>query len=519
MFQLLDIKETLLNELMGCDDPQTRRGPVPGVHYSRVNPKPVSSPSWLGFSGDLGRLLNIPQTPDVLEVLSGNKSEALIPYAMRYGGHQFGHWAGQLGDGRAINLGFVKGVDGKSYEVQLKGAGQTPFSRGADGRAVVRSSVREFICSEYMNNIGIPTTWALALVGTGDKVVRDILYSGNPQYEEGAITVRVSESFIRFGNFEIHAENDELEQLKALVSVSCDLLAISSEVSFEERVKLLYKEVLERTSHLVAGWMGVGFVHGVMNTDNMSILGQTIDYGPYGWLEEYDPEWTPNTSDSSGRYAYGRQPGIAHWNLHKLAEALVAVCPEPEFFEGQIQRFEQVFMSDYSKVMANKIGFESFDSDEIRKSFLSLEKLLGDIRPDWTLFFSTLTDLVGRNQAVSGEAEFKHCISQCLYGESALEGHMTALYKWFRSYISLCKTRDGFSAELMKSANPRFIPRNYLLYDAYQEIENEGTHKLLGQIFEVIQDPYSKDIPTHLLEKRPARADNVPGCSKLSCSS
>ncbi|MBG3852707.1 YdiU family protein, partial [Xanthomonas hortorum pv. carotae] len=228
------------------------------------------------------------------------------PWAVNYGGHQFGHWAGQLGDGRAISLGEAIGVDGGRYELQLKGAGPTPYSRGADGRAVLRSSIREFLCSEAMHHLGVPTTRALSLVTTGDAVVRDMFYDGRPQREPGAIVCRVAPSFIRFGNFELPSARGDSALLRqwADFTIARDFPELKG--AGENLYAAWFAQVCERTAVMVAHWMRVGFVHGVMNTDNMSILGLTIDYGPYGWVDDYDPDWTPNTTDAQGRrYRFG----------------------------------------------------------------------------------------------------------------------------------------------------------------------------------------------------------------------
>ena len=251
-------------------------------------------------------------TAPAVEVLAGNRVlEGMAPYAARYGGHQFGVWAGQLGDGRAITLAEIAAPDGRRHDVQLKGAGRTPYSRTADGRAVLRSSVREFICSEAMHWLGVPTTRALALVATGESVIRDMFYDGNPEPEPGAIVCRVAPTFVRFGNFEILAAHDEIDTLRRLADYVIvrhfpELGTPSAEVYAR-----WFREVCRRTAVMVAEWTRVGFVHGVMNTDNMSVLGLTIDYGPYGWLEGFDPMWTPNTTDAQGRrYRFGAQPQI-----------------------------------------------------------------------------------------------------------------------------------------------------------------------------------------------------------------
>ena len=233
------------------------------------------------------------------------------------------HWAGQLGDGRAITLGEIIATDGTRQELQLKGAGRTPYSRTADGRAVLRSSLREFVCSEAMHFLGVPTTRALSLVGTGEQVIRDMFYDGHPEPEPGAVVCRVAPSFVRFGNFQIHAANDEHGRASAPGRLRHPEVFPGT----VERL-LVFRKSAAAPALLIADWMRLGFVHGVMNTDNMSILGLTIDYGPYGWLEGYDPQWTPNTTDAqTRRYCYGNQPQIAQWNLARLGRGAAAADP------------------------------------------------------------------------------------------------------------------------------------------------------------------------------------------------
>ena len=264
---------------------------------------------------------------DVVHLLVAQAQAAQF-LGIHVGGHQFGHWAGQLGDGRAISLGEAVLADGQRRELQLKGAGPTPYSRSADGRAVLRSSIREFLCSEAMHHLGIPTTRALSLVGTGEGVVRDMFYDGHPEVEPGAIVCRVAPSFLRFGHFELPSQRGDTSLLQALA----DFCIARDFPHLRGRGEPLYAdwfaEVCERTARLVAGWMRVGFVHGVLNTDNMSILGLAIDYGPYGWIDAYDPDWTPNTTDATGRrYRFGWQPRVANWNLGQLARALARRSP------------------------------------------------------------------------------------------------------------------------------------------------------------------------------------------------
>ncbi len=314
-------------------DAQPRQ--VEAAAYSRVDPSPVSAPRLLAHSREMAATLGFSEedvaSPEFAQVFGGNALlPGMQPYAANYGGHQFGHWAGQLGDGRAISLGETVNARGERWELQLKGAGLTPYSRGADGRAVLRSSVREFLCSEAMHHLGVPTTRALSLVDTGEQVVRDMFYDGNAAPERGAVVCRVAPSFIRFGNFELPASRGDIGLLTQLVDFTIRRDFPELEGEGEALYAAWFATVCERTARMVAHWMRVGFVHGVMNTDNMSILGLTIDYGPYGWIDNFDADWTPNTTDAQRRrYRFGQQPNVAWWNLSRLAGALAPLLPAP----------------------------------------------------------------------------------------------------------------------------------------------------------------------------------------------
>ena len=294
------------NSLPADPNPTKQPRQVFQAAYSRVLPTPVADPKLVAFSQEMVDALGLPAdfvaSDDFVQTFAGNKLlDGMDPYAMCYGGHQFGNWAGQLGDGRAINLGELVNPAGDHWTLQLKGAGLTPYSRTADGLAVLRSSIREFLCSEAMHHLGVPTTRALSLVTTGEQVVRDMFYNGNPAPEHGAVVCRVAPSFTRFGNFQIFSARQDLENLKKLVdhTIRAEFPHLG-EPSKETYIQWFH-EVCSRTAEMIVHWMRVGFVHGVMNTDNMSILGLTIDYGPYGWLEDFDPSWTPNTTDAQFR--------------------------------------------------------------------------------------------------------------------------------------------------------------------------------------------------------------------------
>src|SRR4051812_31136237 len=281
----LHFQNSFVRELPADSVTENVPRPVREAAYTRVAPTPVAAPRLLAWSDDLGEYLGMAR-PESADVLAGNRVlPGMQPYAARYGGHQFGHWAGQLGDGRAITLGEIIATDGRRQELQLKGAGKTPYSRTADGRAVLRSSLREFLCSEAMHYLGVPTTRALSLVGTGEMVIRDMFYDGNPEPEPGAVVCRVSPTFVRFGNFQILAAMGEIEELRQLADYIVTTHYPEFGAPSSETYVRWFEEIARRTAVMVAHWMRVGFVHGVMNTDNMSILGLTIDYGPYGWLE------------------------------------------------------------------------------------------------------------------------------------------------------------------------------------------------------------------------------------------
>ena len=351
-----------VTELPGDPDRSNRRRQVLGAAWSAAEPTPVADPRLLAHAHEVAALVGIAEqdvlSPAFGRVFGGNELlPGMAPYAACYGGHQFGNWAGQLGDGRAMSLGEVVNAAGERWELQLKGAGPTPYSRTADGRAVLRSSIREFLCSEAMHHLGVPTTRALSLVTTGDRVVRDMFYNGNAAPEPGAIVCRVAPSFIRFGNFEILAARDDLALLAQLVdfTIARDFPQLAGIAESTERRVAWFADVCERTAHMIVHWMRVGFVHGVMNTDNMSILGLTIDYGPYGWLDNFDPTWTPNTTDASmRRYRFGQQPAIAQWNLVRLAEAIAPLFDSGDALQRALERFGDVYLAEYEEMNAAK---------------------------------------------------------------------------------------------------------------------------------------------------------------------
>src|SRR5690606_4522560 len=366
----IEFDNSFLRELPGDPEAGPRVREVAAA-WSRVDPTPVTAPQVLAWSPEAAALVGLGAQdiadPDFAAVFGGNALlEGMQPWSANYGGHQFGHWAGQLGDGRAISLGEAIGAAGERWELQLKGAGRTPYSRFADGRAVLRSSLREFVCSEAMHHLGVPTTRALSLVGTGEDVVRDMFYDGHPRPEPGAVVCRMAPSFLRFGSWQLPASRGDTTLLRQLTDHVQrhhfpDLHGRGAAGDAE-----WFAQVCERTAWMVAGWIRVGFVHGVMNTDNMSILGLTIDHGPYCWLEDYDPDWTPNTTDAQGRrYRYGTQPQVAYWNLTRLAQALAPLFGEAAPLEAGLQRFLDAWTRAEREMVAGKLGLARAGADDV----------------------------------------------------------------------------------------------------------------------------------------------------------
>jgi len=483
--------------------PVNRPRQVRDAAYTRVAPTPVAQPKLLGWSEDLGRTLGIPRPApegELAEVLGGNRLlPGMDPYAARYGGHQFGHWAGQLGDGRAITLGELLAANGTRQELQLKGAGRTPYSRTADGRAVLRSSLREFVCSEAMHWMGVPTTRALSLVGTGEPVVRDMFYDGHPREEPGAVVCRVAPSFLRFGNFQILAAQGEVETLRRL-------FAFASGRFFPDHKgpEEVFSEVCRRTARLMADWMSRGFVHGVMNTDNMSLLGLTIDYGPYGWLEGYDLAWTPNTTDAEGRrYCYGNQPHVAQWNLARFGESLLPLGADHAKLEESLASYADAFSSAWRQALAAKLGLTALDRPGDDALVEELFEALQESETDFTLFFRNLADL--RFDA----------LRPAFYDESASHGKLEA---WMEKYARRVEGESG-RVERMNAANPKYVFRNYLAQLAIDALER-GDASVLERLLSVLRRPYD-DQPGQddLAARRPEWARHRAGCSALSCSS
>ncbi len=489
---------------------------TPGVLYSAALPTPVKQVSLLAWNEALAEEMEIEKPTDQqdIDLLGGNYiAPSMKPYAACYAGHQFGNWAGQLGDGRAITLGEITTSTKQTYELQLKGPGPTAYSRRADGRAVLRSSVREYLMSEAMHYLGVPTTRALSLVSTGDKVMRDMFYDGNAAFEPGAIVARVAPSFLRFGNFEILAARGEIDHLKQLAAWTID--NYYPHISGENKILDWYKEIVERTATLMIEWLRVGFVHGVMNTDNMSILGLTIDYGPYAFVDQYDDNFTPNTTDLPGRrYAFGKQATIAKWNLGCLGGAIAPLLPDTEALIKILDGYDTYFATRYYRMLANKLGFEELVEKDI-VLINEVQKMLNTIQPDMTMFYQFLINLP---EASLSEPQVLEYFSDTFYKQPTAN-HAKEMHQVIEKYQQRFKLNKNVEVakDLMRKNNPRFILRNYLLHQAIETLE-KGDSTLFNELQQAMTEPYSNKFD-RFFTKRPDWASQKAGCSMLSCSS
>ena len=468
--------------------------------YTELRPTPLPSPHWVGTSHSVAQLLGLPegwhQSEEALQALTGNQVLAgSTPLASVYSGHQFGVWAGQLGDGRAILLGELAG----GHEIQLKGAGRTPYSRMGDGRAVLRSSIREFLCSEAMHGLGIPTSRALCITGSPGLVRREEL-------ETAAVVTRVAPSFVRFGHFEHFAANDQEEQLRTLADYvidryypECRSPEATSPWGGNPYAALLHS-VSERTAQLMAQWQAVGFCHGVMNTDNMSILGLTLDYGPFQFLDAFVPGHICNHSDHHGRYAYNRQPNIAYWNLFCLAQALLPLIEDQDTALAALESYKTVFPDAFMARMHKKLGLtQAQDSSEALVE--PLLQLLAQNAVDYTIFWRRLSHAVA-------EGQFEPV--RDLFADRA------AIDAWLLSYSELLALEDkALAADLMLNSNPKFVLRNHLGEQAIRAAKG-GDFSELATLQRLLERPFDEH-PGH-----EAYADFPPDWASsisISCSS
>ncbi|MBF0378468.1 MAG: YdiU family protein [Desulfamplus sp.] len=532
----LTFDNSFTRELPADNETANYRRQVAGACYSRVKPASVAAPKLIAYSKEAATLLDLSEaackTDEFTQVFVGNKLlSGMDSYSSCYGGHQFGTWAGQLGDGRAINLGEIVNSKSERWTLQLKGAGPTPYSRNADGLAVLRSSVREFLCSEAMFHLGIPTTRALSVIATGEMVERDMFYDGHPKEEQGAVVCRLAPSFTRFGNFEIFAFRNDIATLKKLLdyTIKTDFPHLVEESLYlnQSSCKIYIKwfeDVCRRTADMVVEWMRVGFVHGVMNSDNMSILGLTIDYGPYGWIENYDPNWTPNTTDAKGRrYCFGNQPEIAQWNLVQLANAIYPLIEDVDSLKNALALYSTHFKEKWQNMMASKLGFRTFEPQTDKTLISSLFNILSLVETDMTLFFRKLALVDFKSDDfINQDIILKYFIDVYYIPSQLTNSYLEQIENWLKHYAKrLSKDNTPHQARClqMDSRNPKYILRNYLAQLAIDKAE-QGDFSLIHKLLDLLRNPYSEQPDKEeFAQKRPDWARNRAGCSMLSCSS
>ncbi|KAG6472953.1 protein adenylyltransferase SelO-like [Zingiber officinale] len=539
----LNWDHSFARELPGDPRTDTISRQVLHACYTKVSPSAeVENPELVAWSERTAELLDLDpkefEQPDFPLIFSGALPlKGGLPYAQCYGGHQFGVWAGQLGDGRAITLGELLNSRGERWELQLKGAGKTPYSRFADGLAVLRSSIREFLCSEAMHGLGIPTTRALCLVTTGKLVNRDMFYDGNSKDEPGAIVCRVAQSFLRFGSYQIHASRgkEDLEIVRTLADYTIgqhfphiEIMNKSDDLSFKvggvgssvvdltsNKYAAWSVEVAERTASLVASWQGVGFTHGVLNTDNMSVLGLTIDYGPFGFLDAFDPSYTPNTTDLPGRrYCFANQPDIGLWNIGQFTLTLSsAKLISEEEANYAMERYGDKFMDEYQSIMTKKLGLSTYNKQLISNLLnnMAVDKV------DYTNFFRLLSNVKADATTPKGELLIPLRAALLDIGPERKEAWTT----WVQTYIEELVSSgipDDERKAAMNSVNPKYVLRNYLCQSAIDAAE-QGDYGEVRRLLKLVERPFDEQPGMEKYARLPPAWAYRPGVCMLSCSS
>ena len=449
---------------------------LPPAFYTRLMPTPLPSPHFIAASAPAAALVGLDVAdlarPDFVEVFTGNKVAARSqPLAAVYSGHQFGVWAGQLGDGRAITLGDIATASGP-IELQLKGAGRTPYSRMGDGRAVLRSSIREFLCSEAMAALGIPTTRALTLTGSPQSVARETL-------ETASVVTRMAPTFVRFGSFEHWAARERIDELRTLADYVISNFYPELQDAANPYRELL-AEVTRRTGRMIAGWQAVGFMHGVMNTDNMSILGLTLDYGPFGFMEAFDMRHICNHTDQGGRYSYANQVPVGHWNCFALGNALLPLIGATEDAEAALDEYRPAFGDHMAALLHAKLGLKETRDDD-STLFDATFQLMQDNHADFTLFFRRLGDL--QIDGPDGDALLRD-----LFIDRA------AFDAWAVTYRERLRVEGSVDAErrtAMNAVNPKYILRNYLAQTAIEQAQN-GDFSGVTRLQAVLARPFDE---------------------------
>jgi serine/tyrosine/threonine adenylyltransferase len=472
---------------------------LPADFYSRVKPTPFNKPPYLvSFNTDVARLIGLDpdeaQREDLLQYISGAKAwPGSQPLAMLYAGHQFGHYVPQLGDGRAVLLGEVRHQD-QNWDLQVKGSGQTPYSRQGDGRAVLRSSIREYLCSEAIHGLGIPTTRALCMLGSHEEVYRENI-------ETGAMLVRVAQSHVRFGSFEVFFYREQHAQIKTLADyvIEHHYPHLAEE---KDKYVLWLREIVKRTARLMAQWQAVGFSHGVMNTDNMSILGLTLDYGPFGFMDAFNPGYICNHSDHSGRYAFDQQPGIGLWNLTCLAQALTPLITV-DAAKQALEDYEPEFIHHYYDLMRAKLGLKETNEQSVEITNDLLALLTEDAR-DYTNTLRALSDFKLDDANMSLRDRF---ISRLAFD------------KWAEQYQARLHQEHSDDAQRkidMDQRNPKYILRNHLAQVAIEKAERDKDFNEIDRLLELLKDPFSERPGfEHYADEPPDWAQHI----EVSCSS
>ena len=459
---------------------------LPEDFFHKQNWTPFDNPKLIHFNEELAELLGFPKDLDpenLVPYVNGNKAfKNSVPLSMAYAGHQFGSWVPQLGDGRGILLGQIQTEDGL-MDLHIKGAGKTPYSRFGDGRAVLRSTIREYLCGEAMHHLGIPSSRSLIMIGSDEPVFRETT-------EFGAMMVRVAKTHIRFGHFEYFMHNKKSEFIPFLLDHVIESYFPDLKES-KDGYTDLFEKIVSSTASLIAKWQAFGFAHGVMNTDNMSILGETFDFGPFGFLDEYNPGFICNHSDHSGRYAFNNQPSIGLWNCHALAAALKDHI-EIERTKEIINSYEKIFYDELTRLFRRKLGLFKEEKDDLKLT----EELLTWMKDHKKDYTNTFRNLINNNQSFKDQ-----------------KGML-----WLKKYqerLDLEEVNEKERIALMNSSNPKYILRNYLAQEAIQAAEL-GDFSSLNLLVEVLKDPYVEKNEFNEFSKAPPEWGKK---LEISCSS
>jgi uncharacterized protein YdiU (UPF0061 family) len=476
---------------------------LPGPFYTRLAPTPFSKPPYLvSFNRAAAELIDLhpdeASRPEFIEYFSGAQVlPGSEPLAMLYAGHQFGQYVSRLGDGRAILLGEVRNQVGEKWDLHLKGAGQTPYSRDGDGRAVLRSTIREYLCSEAMHGLGIPSTRALCIIGSEEEVLRE------EGVESGAMLVRLASTHVRFGSFEVFYYRRQHEHLKQLTDYVIALY-FPHLAGREDRYVRFLTEVVERTARLMAKWQAVGWAHGVMNTDNMSILGFTLDYGPFGFLDDYNPGFVCNHSDRGGRYAFHRQPEIGHWNLHALAEALLPLMTDEQAREA-LKGYDPALVGHYTDLLRQKLGFLEW-APEDGALLTGLLEVLSVNHVDYTNFFRALGSFRSEQDGLNEP------LRDMFLDRAAFDA-------WAACYRRRLLSEGGKDEERkarMNQVNPKYVLRNYLVHNAITLATEKRDFSEVDRLLDLLRDPFAEQ---PAMEKYAASPPNWGKHIVVSCSS